>query len=134
MLVGYLGIYDSSAVSGFADISETAWYYSYISSAKKVGIVAGNDNNEFLPDSEISRQDMAVMLYRSRKYWEKDKEANRSYTLFSDDNHISDYAKDAVETLYTLKIINGDGSGAFLPLNNATRAEAATMIYGIEIR
>jgi len=51
------------------------------------------------------------------------------YKEFTDGNQLSDYAKDAIREMQMAGILAGDGSGAFKPLNNSTRAEAAKVIY-----
>lgn len=115
----------SAAYSGeFADVSKDAWYASYVSSAKAAGIVAG-DGGYFNPNSPVTRQDMAVMLYRAIK----NKELSEISDVFYDSNDISDYAKEAIFYMYENGIINGRGDGLFVPKGTATRAEAAQMIY-----
>ena len=54
-----------------------------------------------------------------------------NHAEFSDDEMISDYAKDAVYTLRGAEIINGLSDKEFAPLENATRSQAAKMIYGL---
>ena len=50
---------------------------------------------------------------------------------FTDENSISDYAKDAVKYLSSRQIINGMGNGTFSGRENASRAQAAQMIYNL---
>ena len=64
------------------------------------------------------------MLYRAAKFLPEKK-----YTPFGDDDKISDYAKDAVYTLKEYRIISGKSDSEFAPLEPASRAEAAIMIY-----
>ena len=51
--------------------------------------------------------------------------------LFNDSAEISDYAKEAVANLYSLKIINGMGDNMFCPKLSVTRAQAAQVVYNV---
>jgi len=128
MIVMALGIYDSSAVSEFDDVEKNAWYYPYVSSAKKAGIVYGNTENQFGVSKNITREDMAVIIVRAL---EKTGFENilAEGEVFADDKEISLYAKDAVYFAKQFEIINGVGENMFAPKQSATRAQAAKMIY-----
>ena len=81
----------------------------------------------------ITRQDMAVLCGNIYKYINGSTMQTEDGSLdkFSDDNDISDYAKDSVYLLKKLGIINGTDNGKFQPNSDITRAEAAKMIYGL---
>ena len=72
----------------------------------------------------VTRQDMAVIIFRAAQLKASEKTAG-----FSDFEKISDYAKEAVSALYSAKVLSGTGNGNFEPVKFATRAEAAKMIY-----
>ena len=111
----------------FRDVRISDWYYDYVMRAYNAGIVTGMDDNSFMPDREITRQDMAVMLYRLAKLLGKASDAELS--SFADFDTISDYAKEGVSFLKQRGIVSGDETGSFKPNDSATRAEAAQMIY-----
>ena len=106
----------------FADVNEGDWYYEYINAVVKAGIVNGYDGI-FAPNASISRQDMAVMVYRMLESAKFDAE----YSEFKDHNSISNYAVDAVYTLQNMDVISGS-DGYFAPKSNATRAEAVKIL------
>ncbi|MBQ4528903.1 MAG: S-layer homology domain-containing protein [Clostridia bacterium] len=108
----------------FADVSESDWFAPYVASAFDSGVVKGISETEFGSSLNITRQDMAVMIFNASKL-----AAGESRMQFADFDEISDYAKEAVLTMNSLGIINGRGNGEFCPKENATRAEAAQMIY-----
>lgn len=114
---------NDSALS-YIDISAGEWYVPYISAASSKGIVQGSDGNRFNPDSPISRQDMSVMICRAYGLNDSD-----SLPSFDDSADIADYAKTAVTVLNKKGIINGVGNNLFDPNANATRAQAAQIIY-----
>lgn len=110
----------------FSDVSALDWYAPYIAAAKNIGIVNGRKDNTFAPNENISRQDAAVICYNvalAKNYILDNKEG----VTFSDTAQISDYAKKAVEALSKSAVINGN-NGAFSPINQLTRAEAAAII------
>lgn len=111
--------------SSFSDVPADAWYNSYVGAAQKAGIAQGADG-KFNPESSITRQDAAVILYRILT---DDNTAFEEETKFADDADVAEYAKAAVSALGSIKVINGYENGQFLPLGNITRAEAAQMLY-----
>lgn len=121
-------LYESGAIADFEDVPADAWYYSYVASAKKNGVVAGISDTEFGSGSPITRQDMAVMLKRVYDMAGLD-EANGAEKSFGDGAQIADYARDAVAVLNRAGILNGDDEGNFLPLNSVTRAQSAQAVY-----
>lgn len=48
---------------------------------------------------------------------------------FTDSADIADYARESVAKLQKAGIMSGDENGAFNPRDNATRAQAAQIIY-----
>ena len=110
----------------FEDVSENDWFAPYVSAAKEAALVSG-DGKYFNPNSQITRQDAAVMVYRFANY--SGINLSGKGTDFADDTEISDYAKEAVYAMNFSGIINGMGNGIFAPRNIATRAQAAQMIF-----
>ncbi len=124
-LVVAAGVYDENAECDFIDVPKDAWYYPYVASAYQSGLVHGITEDQFAPLSNVKRQDIAVIIYRTGKVG-----STQNSIDFADSEMISDYAKEAVDVLAGAGIISGD-NGNFLPMNNATRAETARMLCGI---
>ena len=118
-----LNVLDENAECDFDDVDKNAWYYKYVASAKKLGIVDGIENNKFGVGEFITREDMAVIISRA---YNLESETDSS---FNDESLISDYAKSPVAALANAKIIDGFEDGTFRPKAFATRAEAAKIIY-----
>ena len=112
----------------FADADINAWYYPFLAAAEKSGIIKGIDETNFGVGRNISRQDLAAILYRIRYNGEEPEEQSGR---FSDEDQISDYARAAVFLLAEKNIISGMEDGSFCPDAPATRAQAAMMIYKI---
>lgn len=110
----------------FSDVAEDAWYYNNIAIAANCGIISGMGENSFGVGRNITRQDMAVILYRIAG----DRLGKvEGYNAFSDDGDIASYAKEAVYALKAAGVINGVSNTEFAPGKNATRAETAVMVY-----
>lgn len=120
----------NEVVVSFDDVPNEAWYYPYVSKALGLGIVKGYSDRLFGTGDNITRQDMAVMIYNAAiaAGYVFDEE---EYQPFEDDIQIATYAKKAVYTLKNEGIINGIDGENFAPLAYATRAEAAKIIYSV---
>lgn len=127
LLASGLRLTGAEGDENFEDVSESDWYYSSVVALNRAGIVSGISDTEFSPDANITREDIAVMIVRAVRFKAFTLKED-SETEFSDDNMISAYASSSVKTLSKAGIINGS-DGAFLPKNNASRAEAAQMLY-----
>lgn len=125
MLVEAMALKLDDAKTQFIDVDEKSWYAPYASAAKKEGILTGDDYGRFNPDELITREDMAVMLFRALK----PNETEINGVNFKDMAKISDYAKSAVAYFSSKGIINGMGDGTFGAKEKATRAQAAMILY-----
>ena len=115
--------------SAFTDVSTNDWYFAAAQWANKTGIAVGSDG-KFDPNTGITREQMAVMLYRYAKYKGADVSGTggTSTKKFSDSGNISDYATASIQWAVNNSIISGNGDGSFAPQRGATRAEAAKML------
>ena len=116
---------DSESEIEFSDVKENDWYYASVKKAVSLGIAQGADG-KFMPHDYITREQLAVMVYRAVKVDE-----NAEIISFEDADTVSEYAKDAVAYLYDSGIITGYEDNTFRPQNPVTRAEAAKILYGL---
>jgi len=112
----------------FSDVNKDMWYYAYIKNLYGAGIIKGTSENTFGIGENLTRQDLAVMLYR---FLNEESKANKE-VKFNDDNAISDYAKEAVYALNHIGIVNGYNDNTFNPLKLATRQETAQLIWKVK--
>lgn len=115
----------------FEDVSPDAWYYQAVSTAQALKIVNGRSEGLFGAKEPITRQEMAVILFRARSLAALQPDYSSKTVVFADQKQIGAYAREAVEYLQRSGIINGYSDGTFRPLNLTTRAEAAALIYRI---
>lgn len=113
----------------FDDVAADAWYAGYIGAASKNGIVNGVGDGWFGIGENITRQDMAKLLYGVLLHEGFVSEGMNAELEYTDSEDIAPYAREAVGVLSSLGIISGDENGSFRPTDNATRAQAAKLIY-----
>lgn len=126
MLILSLSVLDDEAQCTYTDINVDHWAYQYIATADSLGIVSGFSDGSFGAEQYISRQDMAVMLSRAIKTQQLSEQEHK--IEFIDSADISAYAKDSVADIARKEIMTGN-ENYFKPLDNATRAECAKVIY-----
>lgn len=115
--------------SNFIDIESADYYYEAIGIAKKLGITQGVGNNMFNPGEEILRQDMMVLICNALEaYGFNFRNSPSIPESFIDISQISPYAMKSIGTLLGNGIVKGSGN-RINPLEKATRAESAVLIY-----
>jgi len=120
----------ASVDGNFADVKSSAYYADAIAIAKKLGIVQGIGNNQFAPETNITRQEMMTLAARALSVAEINVKAGSQADLakFKDSSKIASFAVESVATLVKNGIVTGDGANVN-PRGNATRAETAMIIY-----
>lgn len=115
------------AVTGkqFSDVPSGSWYYDAVLWASKNGIVSGIGNNRFAPNSNVTREQMAVIVCNYCKHKSIELPVLRDMISFSDDSKISRWARNPITLIYQANIMSGKGSNRLDPGGNATRAEVA---------
>jgi hypothetical protein len=129
MLVNAFDLNDPTASTTLVDVQPNSWYYSSIASAQKLGIVNGQTATLFGVNDKISRQDMAVMVYRTMQVMNAHSTTKNTVITFADHASISNYALEAVASMQQAGIIEGMDNGNFAPSSLATRAQAAVVIF-----
>ena len=127
LLVMAFALPEEEAEVSFEDVPEEAWFYSYVTSAAKSGLVMGRDGL-FGAGEPITRQDAAALLYRAAQKSGKTFSENGA-PAFADTSRIAAYAREAVAALGGSGIISGISDTEFAPERKVTRAEAAKLIY-----
>ncbi len=121
--------YNPQNDSSFLDVSEDKWYYDSVKKAAQLGIISGDADGNFRPESNITREEAAAVTERGRLNWGKYLKPTRENIVFKDEEKISEFASRSVDILYMAEVVNGDSDGYFNPSLGVTRAEAAAMIY-----
>jgi len=124
-----LDIVDDNATSSFIDVDPNAWYHRYVATAEAIGLTKGIGDNMFGLGRNVTRQEIAVLLYRSFELQNISLYQRYERAEFLDDDDIFHYARPMVETLQMAGIISGFQDGTFGPNVPATRAQASVLIH-----
>ena len=115
----------------FSDIDMGAYYANAVSWAKQNGIVNGVTENEFAPNIDITREQIATIMHRYAMYKGDDVESGENTNILSydDSDSISDYAISSMQWATGSGLIKGKTESTLNPLDNATRAEIAAILH-----
>ena len=119
---------DSYKTGKFTDVKADAYYAPYVNWAAQNGIVEGVTATTFAPDTNINREQMAVIMANYAKKLGYDLPKTLQAVTFADNAQISSWAKNAVRTMQQAGILAGKNGNKFDPKGTATRAEVATVL------
>lgn len=134
MLVTILWRYAGERLEGsniFVDVDENLWYAPGVAWASYNQIVNGVGDQRFNPMGTVTREQMAVILFRYCNMLGIDTSNRASLEAFSDGEIVSSWAEDAISWAVAEGLINGNRSGEILsldPTRGATRAQTATIL------
>lgn len=114
--------------ASFADVDADSWYAKAVVWAEANGIVNGVSDTEFAPNANITREQIATIMYRYAQYNGDDVTAVADIEAYADAANVSDYAVDAMKYAVGSGLINGKTETTLNPQDNATRAEIATIL------
>ena len=117
-----------SGSQAFTDVPAGEWYAPGTAWCAQMKIVEGVGGGRFNPNGKVTREQIAVMLYKyaaqtGHNAWERG-----DLSAFPDAGSVSSWAGDAMSWAVGTKILNGS-DGKLLPGNSATRAEVAAMLH-----
>lgn len=118
------------ATGAFTDVESDKWYYNAVEWAKQNEIVNGMTATTFAPEANITREQIATIMYRyaSFKGYDTSVRAGEMMWNFIDMSKISNYAFDAMDYAVGTGLINGKGMMQLCPKDNAKRNEIATIL------
>ena len=128
------GCPEVSEANKFSDVENDSWYTDAVIWASENGIVTGYaGTDQFGTNDPITREQMAVMMYRYAQYNGKDTSASASLDSFTDCEQVHSWAKDAFAWANAEGLIGGkptdDGKFFLDPAGNAVRSQAAAILH-----
>ena len=117
--------------NNFKDVPSKKWYTDAVIWANYNGIVNGITAKTFEPNSNVTREQVAAILYRYAKFKGYDLSASADLSTFPDNASVSNYAKTALSWANAKGLITGskeNESVLILPRNDATRAQLAAIL------
>lgn len=117
-------------VAKFPDVQDNQWYTDAILWANSTGVVTGYSNTGYFGTGDpITREQMAVMMYRYANYMKYDTSKKADFSQFVDADAVSEFAEDAMRWAVGNGIIKGTENGTKInPQGLAIRAECAAII------
>ena len=119
---------ESTATNPFADVADGQWYTNAVIWAAENGIIKGVNTTTFAPNDQITREQIATILFR----YAKAEKVEGKLAGFPDAEKVSDYAADAMAWAVEQGLINGisesDGKTYLAPQETATRAQIAVIL------
>ena len=114
--------------SGFSDVTFNSYYEDAVTWAADNGIVNGISTSTFSPNANVTREQMAAILYRYAQYKKYNTAASSSLNSFSDHTSVSGYAVASLQWSVAEKLVNGS-NGKLMPTGNASRAQVAAILH-----
>lgn len=111
----------------FNDVTDNTWYADAVAWAADTGVVQGVGNDNFAPNSEISREALCTMIYRYAKLIGAEGQPG-SVNEFLDAGSVAEWASEAVQWCIGSGLVGGKGNGVLDPKGTATRAEVAAVL------
>ncbi len=131
LLLKTFGVEIKSGNAPFSDVDSNEWYADVVATAYDLGITNGMGDGRFGVGEKIIRADMVVLASRLAAKLDVSIPQKEAAVIFGDYTTIPDYAYEAVVAFQQSDILNGDENGNFNPMNNTTRAEAATFFWNL---
>ena len=128
----------SPAVEGeskYEDVKEGSYFYNAVVWGTEQGIVNGVSESRFAPDQQITREQVATILYRYAEKLGLSLDSKADLTEFPDHESVSGFAVEGMKWAVGNKIINGakqNGTVVLNPKALATRAQLAQILMGFE--
>ena len=122
---------DEPAVSGdvaFTDVESGLWYSNAVLWAAQKGIVNGVSETEFAPSGDLTREQLATILYRYAQDQGYDVSAQADLSGFPDAGDIQSYATQALSWAVAEGLLQGFEDDSLQPGGTATRAQIATIL------
>ena len=118
----------AAAASSFTDVAAGSYYEDAVNWAAANGIVNGVSETSFAPNTAITREQMAAILYRYAQFKGYDVSTSGSLGGYADASDISAYAATAMQWANGEGLINGVTDTTLDPQGSATRAQVATIL------
>lgn len=113
----------------FTDVSSSQYYYDAISWAYDAGVVDGFDAHTFKPDQNVTREQLAAILYRYAEYMNLSTSGSAYLAKYRDADKIANWAYDAMAWANYRGLINGTSATRIDPKGYATRAQIAAILH-----
>ena len=112
----------------FVDVKDTDWFADSVGWAKEFGITSGVDATHFAPNAQLTRQELALMLYRYAEKLGMDVSGRADLSGYADHAKVDIWASTGMAWAVDSGIISGVGGNRLAPTTVVTRSQAAQMM------
>ena len=118
----------AAASAGFADVASGDWYASAVNWAAANGVVSGVSETGFGPNNALTREQLALILYRFAQYKGYDVTGTSNLDAYADGSSVSGWAAEAMGWAVDAGLISGVGGNQIAPTGTASRAQVAQIL------
>lgn len=118
----------AAASAGFADVASGDWYASAVNWAAANGVVSGVSETGFGPNNALTREQLALILYRFAQYKGYDVTGTSDLAAYADGSSVSGWAAEAMGWAVDAGLISGVGGNQIAPTGTASRAQVAQIL------
>lgn len=118
----------AAASAGFADVASGDWYASAVNWAAANGVVSGVSETGFGPNNALTREQLALILYRFAQYKGYDVTGTSNLAAYADGSSVSGWAAEAMGWAVDAGLISGVGGNQIAPTGTASRAQVAQIL------
>jgi hypothetical protein len=115
--------------SAFGDVTADRWFTNAVAWASASGVITGYSADVFGANDNITREQIAIMLYRCAKLMSRDVSRTADLSSYADEGAVSEWAREALAWANAAGFITGRDADTLAPADNATRAEAAAILH-----
>lgn len=119
---------EAGATAKFSDVQAGQWYSDAVAWASSNGVVSGFADGSFGPNADITREQLAAVLYRYAKLKGVDVSAQGDLSGFADRGEVAAWAEEPLQWAVGCGLLNGNADGSLDPAGNATRAQVAAIL------
>ena len=121
---------DMTVTTNFTDLDPNSYYYNAVVWANAMGVVTGTSETTFTPDAPVTREQIAVILFRyADLLGTTDGVTGANLDVYADHDQVSDYAIRGMSWAVSRGIITGTSETTLSPNDPATRAQVVVMLH-----
>ena len=117
----------------FSDVPENKWFTEGTVWAGQNEVVKGMGDGTFKPNGELTRAQIAQMLYNYAHWLGLDTSVRGDVSGFADASSISSWAREAMSWAVGIGLFQGDTQNRLTPSAAATRAQVATLLQRFDL-
>lgn len=124
----------ASGAAAFPDVAASDWFATAVSWVSSQNYMSGYSNGRFGPNDNITREQLAVILYRYAQAKGYDVTGSAELSGFADGASVASWSADAVRWAVSVGLLSGKSGSRLDPAGPATRAEVAQILMNFATR